>query len=290
MVAVGSAPPATNPLGTGAITIDGGTLSLDTRNGNVTFDNAVTVATSGTIEAQPDAVTLSLGSAATTNVLTINSGQTLTVNTFGGTPTGLGNLAGATLQINEGITGAGAHPGQHAGRRQYQPRPGTLVLNPVATSNGGNQNNFTGTLTVNGGTVIDQAANGLGAGAVVVNNGGQVTINGSGTATTSPASPSTPAARCSSMTRPPTPTTASAAAPALNLAGGTFTLNGTTPPHDHVGADRGHQRPGRVLHRQPEQGHRRQPDPHRRQPAARPATARSSTSPAPSRAAVPATS
>jgi len=32
--------------------IDGGTLSLDTKFGAVTFDNAVTVPTSGTIEVQ----------------------------------------------------------------------------------------------------------------------------------------------------------------------------------------------------------------------------------------------
>src|SRR5262249_20927210 len=53
---------------------------------------------------------------------------------------------------------------------------GTLLLNAA--------NTFTGSLTVNGGTVTDAAANALGAGAVVINNGGQVTVNNAGTATT----------------------------------------------------------------------------------------------------------
>src|SRR5262249_16709868 len=89
VVAIGASG-GTNPLGTAGIKIDGGTLSLDSKAGSVTFDNPVTVAASGVIEAQPAALTMTLGSAG--NGVTINSGQTLTVNTFGGTPTGQGNL------------------------------------------------------------------------------------------------------------------------------------------------------------------------------------------------------
>src|SRR5205814_1680798 len=43
---------------------------------------------------------------------------------------------------------------------------------------------FTGGLIVNGGTVTDTTTNGLGAGAVVANAGGQVTLAANGTATT----------------------------------------------------------------------------------------------------------
>src|SRR5439155_14879295 len=47
VVAVGSSlGGATNPLGSGVVAIDGGTLSLDTAVGNVSFDNAVTVSAS----------------------------------------------------------------------------------------------------------------------------------------------------------------------------------------------------------------------------------------------------
>ena len=208
-----------DPLGTAAITIDGGTLSLDSRAGAATFDNAVNVNNSGTIEDQAEATTLSLGSPSTTKTVTIGNGKILTVNTFGGTPLALGNLAGATLQINEPIGGAGSLV-ENTIPFSTTANPGALILSPVSAST------FIGGLTVNGGSVTDTAPNGLGAGSVVVNNGGQATINTGGTATTVTSftvksggtllvdDTSHTASRLSNTT-------------ALNLAGGTFTINGS---------------------------------------------------------------
>src|SRR5262249_24289192 len=106
LVAVGSgAAAATNPLGAATVQIAGGTLSLDTTVNNVTFDNAVNVTASGTLEAQSDNVTLTLGSA--TNGVNIAANQTLSVNTFGGSPTNMGNVPGVNLTLAGSVAGAG---------------------------------------------------------------------------------------------------------------------------------------------------------------------------------------
>ena len=71
-----------SPLSNLAITLFGGTLSLDSNGGippgnALTFNNAVTVAQSSTIEAQSGNIIYTLGSALGINVF---SGQTLTLN------------------------------------------------------------------------------------------------------------------------------------------------------------------------------------------------------------------
>ena len=102
---------ATNPLSTAAITLDGGTLSLDTlfNTPAAVFDNPVIVAQSSTIEAQPGAgVTMTLGSAA--NGIIILPNQTLTLNAFAGDVGASGALfgvAGAALTVAGVIGGSG---------------------------------------------------------------------------------------------------------------------------------------------------------------------------------------
>src|SRR5207249_7445825 len=71
-------------------------------------------------------------------------------------------------------------------------------------------------------------ANGLGAGAVVVNNGGQVTINNAGTATTVTGFTLNPGGTLLVDNTASNTNNRLGTSTALNLAGGTFTLTGTT--------------------------------------------------------------
>ncbi len=231
VVAVGSSTANSNsdPLGTGSVQFDGGTLSLDSRNGAVTFDNAVNVMTvGGTIEDQADAQTLALGSATTANTVTIASGLTLNVNTFGGTPTAVGNTAGATLQINEPISGGTLVKNNVP--ISTTANPGTLILSPVAANSFAN-------LTVNGGTVTDTTAGGL-SGAVAVNNGGQVTVNAAGTATNVTGFTVNPGGTVLIDDSAANVNNRLGSTTALNLAGGTFTLTGnaTAATSEQLGA------------------------------------------------------
>ena len=94
---------AVNPLGTAAVRLNGGTLSLDTKNKDVTFANAVSLApgASGTIEAVAGPRTFTLSNTAAINV---DAGQSLTLSTYGGSVT----VAGATLVLSGPLTGGGA--------------------------------------------------------------------------------------------------------------------------------------------------------------------------------------
>lgn len=115
---------AQNPLGNAAVTLNGSgaVLQLDSRTGNFTLDNPVTVSQSGMIEANSDnntALTITLGSAA--NRLSAASGTTLTVDAFQNVtlvtnPSGTASTAAltktgaGTLRIDQasGMTGATA--------------------------------------------------------------------------------------------------------------------------------------------------------------------------------------
>ncbi|MEA3210849.1 MAG: fibronectin-binding autotransporter adhesin [Chthoniobacter sp.] len=146
----------TNPAGSARIQLNGGNLSLDSRFGAATYDNAVNVLLDATIEVVPSSVTLTLGSAA--SGLTIASGKSLTVDAFGGSrtssPAGTA-VAGATLQISGGIGGAGnlALQSTQFNAGQY-PVPGALIATAANSFSGttkltGTYTNATNQLTLN---------------------------------------------------------------------------------------------------------------------------------------------
>ena len=88
---------ATNPLGTAAITLNGGGLFLDSKFNGGTFANTVNLTASATIESLPSVVTTILGSGANSLNLGANN---LTVDT----------IAGGTGSTQAGITSASATP------------------------------------------------------------------------------------------------------------------------------------------------------------------------------------
>ena len=157
--AIGSMTPlASNPLSNLAVTVDGGTLSLDSKggippNGVMTFNNPITVATSGTVEALSDNIVYTIGSAA--NGINILNGQTLTLNAYAGDyGTINGGFAGANLTIPGVIAGNG-------NLNVIGTYTGTYFVNPgIVTLNGANT--FTGTTTIAGSNVVLGNASALG--------------------------------------------------------------------------------------------------------------------------------
>jgi fibronectin-binding autotransporter adhesin len=156
----------TSPLDGAAIEIAGGTLTLDTKVGDYAFTNPITVSTSGTIEVVPGAMTITQN----TGVINIASGQTLTVNTYGGDANG----RGALLILNGQVTGAGN-------------LTMTNILGNTEDGNTGNTgflqlnsntNNYSGLTSVNAGVLIVSQTNGLGAtsGDTTVASGAQLRV------------------------------------------------------------------------------------------------------------------
>ena len=156
-----------NPLSSAQVRLNGGALQLDTKQGNVTFDTAVTVAQSGLLEIVPSAQTQTLGSA-TTGVL-LQSGSTLTVDLFGGarnqvTPGQFAPISanGAALTVAGAITGSG-----NLVLRSTQFDQGMYPVYGSATFTA--NNSYAGTMSITGG---------LGAQNVVVTM--PLTLNGQG--------------------------------------------------------------------------------------------------------------
>lgn len=192
VVAIGSsASGSTNPLSTAALVLRGGTLTLDSKVGSVTFNNLVTVAASSTIQAVSGAtnptpnppLTLTLGDAVT-NGVTFTGAYDLTVETFGGVT----QSQGAALVLPGKITGAGSIIKTNRNVGSGDNNAGSLRLS-------NDTNDYTGLTTVSGGRLIVAANNALGAttGDVVVASGAElflenatlpagetVTISGSG--------------------------------------------------------------------------------------------------------------
>ncbi len=203
LAAVGSGDPAaTDPLGSASLILDGGTLTLDSQfaNPTVPFDNAVAVNQSSTIVAPMGGVTVVLGSAA--NGITIASGKTLTLAPVAGDQ----QIAGATLQINGTISGAGSvvvttlplgtalPPGVSStaalgltntitafGATVYTASGSVVLANAAA-------NTYTGSTAINGANLVVQGPAGTGAptaamGTLTLNFGSNLIVNNAGTVT-----------------------------------------------------------------------------------------------------------
>ena len=161
VVAIGNtSPSATDPLSNLAVTLDGGTLSLDSSGGipgggagssptnALIFNNPVTVVTSGTIEAQAGNVNFTLGSGTTgINILT---GQTLTLNAYAGNA----QISGANVTIPGVISGNGNLNVIGTWTGTDFTNLGSVTLNGA--------NNFTGQTTISGSDVYLGNAGALG--------------------------------------------------------------------------------------------------------------------------------
>jgi fibronectin-binding autotransporter adhesin len=160
----------TSPLSTAPIVINGGTLTLDTKVGDYTFVNPITVAlsdaTSG-IEILPSGNAISHN----TGVTTINAGQTLIYASYGGSA----QIRGALLEVNSQITGAGSITKTRVNGNTADNGNGTAA-DFVRLRN--NTNNYTGATLVSGGVLISNVSNGLGAtsGDTTVTSGGTLRL------------------------------------------------------------------------------------------------------------------
>jgi len=174
----------TNPIGAAGLKLDGGNLLFDSRFGGVTFDNGLTVAQDGILKVQTDAQTLVLGSAV--NGVSIASGKTLTIDTFGGnrstSPGGTVVAVGATLSINGVISGSGNLAIQSSQyNAEHYPVPGTVVLTAANTVTGSTTINGVFTSAANPENLLLQGSGSLATTSGIVVNSGQLTLDDSGT-------------------------------------------------------------------------------------------------------------
>ncbi len=194
-----------DPIGSASLTLNGGTLLLDSQggsqgnqSGNVTYNNAVSLSQNGTIQVQPDgggsqnSVVITLGSA--TNGISLGN-KMLTIDAFGGTRNGNpGNGAngnGAQLTVAGAITGTNGavtiqstqfNAGQYGvpGSVVYSAAntySGATVLNGVYAATASNQGVAVPlTLTLSGaGTAVSTSS--------ITLNSAQLTLDDSGTNT-----------------------------------------------------------------------------------------------------------
>ncbi|MDZ7618249.1 MAG: autotransporter-associated beta strand repeat-containing protein [Patescibacteria group bacterium] len=144
-----------NPLGTAPVTLNGGGLTLSSTAGG-TFDNAITVAQSGTILAQltaPGVATQTVTLGSSSRGVSISAGQTLT----------LGTADGYTLAVAGTVSGDGA--------LAVTGNTGVVRLNVA--------NSYQGQTTVlNGGrlAVLNSGALGATTAGTVVESGGQLRL------------------------------------------------------------------------------------------------------------------
>ncbi len=179
-----------NPLSGAQVRLNGGGLLLDSKQGNATFNNAITVSQSALIEVVPSNLTQTLGG---TNGVALNGGSTLTFDLFGGARTnGSGQaqavgVQGAALTVAGAITGTG-----NLAFRSTQFDQGMYPVFGSATLNA--NNTAAGTTTLTGGLASQNVINPLfvtlngqgrlsGSTGVVVNQA-QLTIDDSATVNT----------------------------------------------------------------------------------------------------------
>ena len=174
-----------NPLGSAALSLSGGTLSLDTKDGGVTFANGVSLTgtgTTSTIESQPSGVVMTLGGAVSLGANNLN------VNTYASDA----QINGASLQISGAVTGTG----NITKVASYQPGVGNSL--GVLAFNGSNPAySGTTTLAAGAGLTAPTANGGLGGGiqgnvatatdvpfgtGPLVSQGGTIYVRGSATA------------------------------------------------------------------------------------------------------------
>ncbi len=162
----------TNPLGLAQVRLNGGGMLLDTKQGSVTFDNAITVQQDALIEALPNnntvaATVITLGG---TNGISVLNGSTLTFDMYGGARAG-GNAqttvvstngAGNALTVAGSISGSGNLVFRSTSYNQEQyPVYGSAILSAI--------NSVVGAVTLQGGIGAQNVVNPL-----------IVTLNGQG--------------------------------------------------------------------------------------------------------------
>ena len=140
-----------NPIGQAGLKLNGGNIVLDSKSGGRTFDNAINVVQSGTIQdiiAGVGPINTILGSA--TNGISIASGQTLTLDAIAGGNNLASNPAGST-EAGAQITVAGAVTGAGNLNAISTSFGNTVVPGVVVLSNAGNT--FAGNISINGTTI-----------------------------------------------------------------------------------------------------------------------------------------
>jgi fibronectin-binding autotransporter adhesin len=156
-----------NPLGAAAVQLNGGTLSLDTTFGDLSFSNAITLAgAGGTIQAVSGPRTFTV-----TSGIDVGSGKTLTLDTY----TGGNTVGGAVLMFPAAFTGSGSIVKTQtlAGNGN---QPGVAIL-------AGNSLSFTGNVGIaaNGGVLEGRATlatdKPFGTGSIAL-AGGQLNLRG----------------------------------------------------------------------------------------------------------------
>ncbi|MDB5321386.1 MAG: hypothetical protein JWN40_3017, partial [Phycisphaerales bacterium] len=178
---VGSSAAGTfNPIGSAGIQLSGGGLVLDSKVGNATFTNAITMTQDASIQTLTNTSLTTL-----TSAVAVPAGKTLTLDAIaGGNPV---SSAGATLFMSGGVSGTG-------NLNIISTNVGTLytgnntntIFNPLRgnVAFGAGTAGFTGAVSVNGGSLqLNTPQTLANASSITLNNNAQLnlTFDGDGT-------------------------------------------------------------------------------------------------------------